>query len=344
MQQEKADTRVILDSGLFRQDFAPYRPSPSLEDDVRAYVRSWACGIDRRKPFPGFHPGIYLEQHGVATRMADPFADYLRANRPNGPWHCPVISAGKTKGKNLPGNQRVALHLHVYYPELLQEITTRLSQNRIQPDLFVSVANEGTRTLVVNQLKNYKGNVVDIQLVPNRGRDIGPFLTVFGQTILPKYDFVGHIHTKKSAGLKDEAIGKSWYQFLLENLLGGKSEAMADKILSEMNDNASIGIVCPDDPNVVGWGANRPVAESLAGRVGLHKLPEHFVFPVGTMFWARASALAPLMKLKLDWDDYPEEPLPYDGTSLHALERLFSLVLSVNNLHSVTTNVIGLTR
>ena len=103
-------------------------------------------------------------------------------------------------------------------------------------------------------------------------------------------------------------------------------------------------MVFPDDPYIVGWGANLAFAEPLAGRMGLEKLPEHFVFPVGSMFWAKTSALAPLLDLNLSWDDYPEEPLPYDGSSLHALERLFSLILSINNLRSATTNVMGLTR
>ena len=94
----------------------------------------------------------------------------------------------------------------------------------------------------------------------------------------------------------------------------------------------------------LGWTANRAIAESLAESVGLQTLPEHFIFPVGSMFWARTSALAPLINLNLDWDDYPEEPMPIDGTSLHAIERLFSLVVSVSNLRCATTNVIGLTR
>ena len=33
------------------------------------------------------------------------------------------------------------------------------------------------------------------------------------------------------------------------------------------------------------------------------------------------AALAPLMGLNLGWEDYPDEPLPYDGSVLHALER-----------------------
>jgi len=345
-QQEKADAQEILDSGLFRCDFSnpPHGQGQSLEAAVRGYVRAWASGIGRRKPYPGFHPGIYREQHGLVIPESDPFADYLRAGRPEGPWNYPVIVAGKTTARDLPDNQRVALHLHVYYPELLSEIMTRLSCNRICPDLFVSVTNEKNRELVASELKDYQGTVVDMQIVPNRGRDIGPFLTIFGQTILANYDYVGHIHTKKSADVQDVAMGKRWYRFLLENLLGGKSRPMADSILATMQDDPSIGMVFPDDPYIVGWTANRTAAESFAVCMGLQQLPEHFNFPVGTMFWARTSALAPLINLQLGWDDYPEEPLPYDGTFLHALERLFPLSLPAEHLRIATTNVVGLTR
>ena len=261
-QQEKADIKLILDSGLYRQDFmssphsqlfrhnltsSTHNQDQPNEDQIRYYVRAWASGINRRKPFPGFHPGIYQEQHGVAIPGADPFADYLRAGRPEGPWNFPVIVAGETKARDLPGNRRVALHLHVYYPELLNEITARLAHNRICPDLFVSVTNEEDRKSVDSQLKDYNGRVVEIQLVPNCGRDIGPFLTAFGHRILADYDFVGHLHTKKTVHV-DAATGQSWYRFLLENLLGGESGCMADSILARMNNDASIGMVFPDEP------------------------------------------------------------------------------------------------
>ena len=344
--QEQEDVNLILDSGLFRQDF--FQPTSSLlnaeETLIRAYVRGWASGISRRKPFPGFHPGIYKEQHGITVDGSDPFADFLKAGQPSGPWNCYVITSGTTAKKNLPDNLKIALHLHVYYLELLPEITERLKSNHICPDLFISIASEIDRHSVISHLKGYQGRIVDIQLVPNRGRDIGPFLTIFGQRILENYDFVGHVHTKKSADVKDASKGKSWYKFMLENLLGGESGAMADHILTTLNNDASIGMVFPDDPNLIGWDKNREYAEMLAEKINLKNLPNNFLFPIGTMFWARTSILAPLINLKLEWDDYPQEPLPYDGSSLHAIERLFGLIVSLGKLRIVTTNVNGLTR
>ena len=346
MQQEKIDTKVILESGLFRRDFScpPHLKYQQESEAIRSYVRSWAAGIGRRKPFPGFHPGIYLEQHGLVTKGADPFADYLRAGQPVGAWNCPVIVAHQVADGDLPESQRVALHIHVHYPELLHEIITRLSRNIVRPDLFISITDEKIRESVIDGVKNYRGKVVDIQLVPNRGRDIGPLLTTFGQRFIKDYEFVGHIHTKKSVDVTDSSVGKSWYRFLLENLLGGDVvTGMADSILATLESDPALGMVFPDDPNILGWGGNQAFATPLADKLGL-KLPEHFIFPVGTMFWARTRALAPLVDLTLHWESYPEEPLPYDGTTLHAIERLISLVSSLNNFGNATTNIFGLSR
>ena len=344
--QEQTDTKTILESELYRRDFSCplHLQGKSIEIEVRTYVRAWASGIDRRKPFPGFNPGIYLEQHGIKTQNSDPFADYLREGRPQGPWNYPVIVPDKKAQRALPSNQNVALHLHVYYPDLLSEIIERLGHNKICPDLFISINHENVREQVCSALNEYKGKVAYIQVVPNCGRDIGPFLTAFGPTLLANYEYIGHIHTKKSVDTKDGAMGQVWSRFLLENLLGSDSRAMADSILGKLKKDPSIGLVFPDDPFIVGLEANRSFAEALTARLELPNLADYFAFPVGTMFWARAAALAPLINLNFGWEDYPEEPLATDGTLLHAIERLFALSLPLSNLRFATTNVVGVTR
>ena len=73
----------------------------------------------------------------------------------------------------------------------------------------------------------------------------------------------------------------------------------------------------------------------------LGDLPEQFNFPVGSMFWARSSVLSKFVELDLAWGDYPPEPIPIDGTMVHAIERLFGVVPATMGMSCAVTNVPG---
>lgn len=345
----RRDAARLLEANVLDQDFtgdcdADALDQPTAESNAERYLRAWSTGVGRRKPWPGFHPGIYAEQHGTTQPGADPLVDFLRAGSPPGPWTTEVIEAGG-EPVGPPGKLRSALHVHVFYPDMLADMLRRLGDNRVRPDLFVSVPGRAAARQVEAILADYGGKVAALEVVPNRGRDIGPMLTAFGPRLVGQYDVVGHMHSKKSLDVGDAGLARAWYEFLAENLLGGRSP-MADRIHAAMARDERLGLVFPDDPNVVGWNANRVDAEALASRLQppLSGFPEHFQFPVGTMFWARASALRPLVELGLDWVDYPGEPLPYDGTMLHAIERLLPFVAQSQGLRIALTRVRGVTR
>lgn len=344
LEQEQKDTITIGKSGLAQMDFfSPPFPHILPDQVAHYYIRLWASEVRKRKLFPGFHPGIFMEQSELYQTGCDPLANYLRVGQPVGPWQFEVIRSEEKK-ETLPLRLRVALHLHVYYPDLLPNMLDRLNKNRVRPDLFISVPTEQIRDEVENLLaENYTGNIIEIHIVPNRGRDIGPFLTAFGTTLMDNYDIVGHLHTKKTADIKSGNMAQEWHAFLIENLLGGKNN-MADIILNHFEADPTIGIIFPDDPNVVGWGNNLSYAKAFGQQLGIHSLPQNIIFPVGTMFWAKVEALIPIFKLGLDWQDYPAEPLPYDGSMLHALERMLPLIVSKQGFRPVLTNVTGVTR
>ena len=343
--QIRLDIEEIYHSGHFCHDFASLQQGQDIpeKERIHRYILSWLTGIRRTKPTPGFHPAVYVAKHGLSIPHADAFADYLRAGCPHGPWLQQVIRPVSAEKLVVPKNQKVALHLHVFYPHLLTAMLERLEQNTLKPDLFVSVPRADHRILVEEILANYGGRVVRLEVVPNRGRDIGPLLTQFGPELLANYELIGHLHTKLTPHA-DPAIGSSWYLFLLENLLGGVGGAMADTIVTAMAADPTLGLVFPDNPQPVGWDRNRHHATDLAARLGIEKLPEHFNFPVGTMFWARAEKLRPLFELSLTWSDYPAEPLATDGTLLHAIERIFPFLPSPICARSAVVNVAGLSR
>ncbi|MFA6036684.1 MAG: rhamnan synthesis F family protein [Legionellales bacterium] len=334
---ENKAIETIKQSGLLVTEY--------LNDDaIQHYVMSWKMGAsNKRKPFPGFHPGIYLESMQENIPAADPLTAFILSKQPIGAWNKKVIYPIFQPIQNLPNNKKVAIHIHAYYPELFEDIFNRIVSNQIRPDLFISVKNEKHRGKIQRALVEYEGTV-NIQIVPNRGRDIGPFLTAFGWEIFSNYEFIGHIHTKVSADISNKSIIKIWNDFLLENLLGNSNTHMADTILSFMMENPSVGMVYPDDPCIIGWGDNKPYAELLAKKLCIKKLSANIDFPIGSMFFARSTALKPLFKLHLDWSDYPEEPLAYDGSLLHAIERMFPYIVESQNMKCAVTHVPGITR
>lgn len=341
--QEKLDHTTIEQAAVYRSDFIPrYHRTISDFDTLRMHGRSWASNIKERRLFPGFHPAVFAEQSGDYTIGEDPLASYLRAGQPAGPWAHEVLTpTSLIKGDVKDG--RIALHVHVFYADLFVQILDCLSTNKVRPDLFLSVPNEEVKTALESIICQYSGNVIAIEVVPNKGRDIGPFLNAFDKRHLRDYDIVGHLHTKKSKDQSNPEVGSVWYDFLLENLLG-KTYPMADVITSRMLSDSRMGMVFADDPHIVCWGKNRPYAEAFQARLGLMSLPENIVFPVGTMFWARTESLRSLDALELSWSDYPDEPLPYDGSMLHALERLFPIIVQSNGYDIALTNVKNITR
>jgi glycosyltransferase involved in cell wall biosynthesis len=348
----KEEVNTILSSGRFRSDFFKDAPvaSASEEQTVENYLRRVGLGTSVRKPMPGFHPAVYswlrksADWKSADWRDTDPFVDFLRKGLPEGPWLQRVIESG-AQLKPASNAPRVALHLHAFYPDQVAGIVERLNLNISAPDLFASVLTSDAASETRQALSGYRGRIVDVQMTPNLGRDIGPLLMQFGRDLCASYDIVGHLHTKKSPQIEDRAFAEAWNIFLLENLVGGEDGGpMLDLILCSMAADLGIGIVFPDDPNVISWTKNRKHAEALADRMNYADLPEELNFPIGSMFWVRSSVLLKFVELGLTWDDFAPEPLPVDGTMIHAIERLFGVVPAKMGMTCAVTNVRGVTR
>lgn len=344
-QQIREDTTYLSSLTAFRSDFCCQPDARREREDkgIRTYLESSRSGRFMRKPAPGFNPGIYGEHNDDGFGI-DSFVRFLQGASPEGPWSFPVVDESCEVDTAAIHTQRVALHLHAFYIDELKDILVRLRLNEVRPDLFVSVP-AGKMDAVRQALSEYPGLVVDIQAVPNRGRDISPLLMTFGRALVDDYDIIGHLHTKKSPHVTDRRFLDAWSNFLLENLIGGSAGgAMQDRILTAMAKHPEATIVYPDDPNVIGWTENRGVAQSFARRMGIRQLPDQINFPVGNMFWMRNTLLERFVALNLDWNDYPAEPLPIDGTLLHAIERLFGVVPNLNGMGTMVTNVRGVSR
>ena len=306
----------------------------------RARPRS---GLLVRRPTEGFNPLIYAEQAPGYDdeRDGDPFADYLRKGKPTGLWvHGVLRPADPYPPLAELTPLRVLVHGHFHYPELVDDLVKRLAVNEVPVTVHLTTtsdekAAEITRTLEQSALTGWQ-----VQVVPNRGRDLAALLAGIGMRAIDDFDLLLHVHGKRSPHI-DSSISERWRDFLWENLVGGGT-AMLDRIHAGFATEPTLGLAFPEDSRLNDWDLNRADGERLATRLGITTpLPNHFDFPLGDMYWVRTDAIRPLFEANFQWHEFPEEPLPIDGTMLHALERLTPFVAAERGYAYATTVVPG---
>lgn len=292
-----------------------------------------------RRPLEGFHPLIYAEEatNFDESRDSDPLLHFIQAGYPKGRWQHEVITP-LLKPASERALLKVAIHAHFHYPELCADFLNKIGVNRSEVALFITTTTELKAEIVRRSCRDAGFANARVFVVGNCGRDIGPMLTGLPDELFEQYDLIGHFHGKRSPHV-EESIGGRWREFLWQHLIGD-TYPMIDRIVQAFADDPGLGLVFAEDPHLNGWDQNRGHAEELARRMGLDSpLPAHFDFPQGTMFWVRPAALKPVLNLDLSWDDFPKEPLPIDGTMLHALERLLPFAAAKAGFSYATTYV-----
>jgi FMN phosphatase YigB (HAD superfamily)/glycosyltransferase involved in cell wall biosynthesis len=223
---------------------------------------------------------------------------------------------------------RIAVHAHIFYADLVPEFADFLGHMPFAFDLFVSVPSEEVRKACEILLAPIpKLGRLKAVVVPNRGRDVAPMFCTFGEE-LRTYDYLAHIHSKKS--LYNDGATQGWREYLLDQLFG--SPVHIRKIFALLSEQTQIGFVYPQNYSKLPywantWLSNKPMARAWCQRLGIDDMPNgYFNYPAGSMFWARTQALKPLFDAGLTLENFPIESGQKDATFAHCLERLFSLI------------------
>lgn len=216
---------------------------------------------------------------------------------------------------------RIAVQIHMYYPQLAEEMIEYTNRIPYRFDCYLSTDTPEKAEEVCRAFqRGSRAAKIEIGVYPNRGRDVAPFIAQLAP-VIDNYDYLVHLHTKYST---HDDFGNGWRDYLLESLLASPRHIAA--ILEEFDRKAEIGLVFQRTYRklkpYLGWRGNRSMAEKLFQRMGLElpdcKAPQ---FPVGDMFWARRSAIAPLLECGLTAHHFQEEAGQVEGTLAHCIER-----------------------
>jgi len=227
---------------------------------------------------------------------------------------------------------KLAVVLHLYYPSLWPVISKKLARINVPFDLFVSVQTKD-KELVLDKVSKYH-KVTNIASFPNRGRDVLPFMLILEKIRQEnQYKYILKLHSKKSLHRKD---GGEW----LNSLLGELIPSDISKIIKTLK-NPDTGAIGPAG-HVVSlskyMGDNRQRIATIIAPLTDDKtilrilgFSSKYPFFGGTMFWCRVDFLFPLLQSNLSPADFDTERGQVDGTTAHALERVFGKIL-----HEVT--------
>lgn len=278
------------------------------------FINAWNEWAEAAMLEPSVHLG-----HNTLLRTAEVLAKY---------------SKNKKNADNFPAYRlksdkkaKLAVVVHLYYPNMWPKISKGLQNIKEPFDLYVTVSYSN-RIIELPKVSEYHKNT-NVITVPNRGRDVLPFLMVTERIRrLNKYEYLLKLHTKRSLHRKD---GAKWFNELVETLLPEDTSLILDKLkdsktgaIGPKNHLVSLSKYMGGNEHHVEW-----LLENMESKDVKKILKDKDKYPYfgGTMFWCRIDYLDPLLNLFLMPSDFESEKLQIDGTMAHAIERVLGKIL-----------------
>lgn len=343
------EVELLLNSPFYDRDYYLHK-YPDVAESAMSPEEHFLLkgGKEGREASPYFDCSAYLEAYeDVRKSEMNPLIHYLmfgqqekrvafEANFEIAPLLLATRSKKTVVLDNLPDpivdhkSYRCALLIHAFYVDVFEEIIS-IAKNLPFAKVIVTTPErnyEAIRTyLYENWPTNYRVSVIN----ENKGRDLAPFINENVDNLFD-FDLICKIHTKKSPHL--DVIGEKWKKYLIQNLIG--SASVFNKILGLFAYDETLGMAYPEPmegTNNHDWADNKNIAENAFKRLGINVSEEELQdldYPPATMFWFRPEALKPIFHT-FAYDEFPAEPIHFDGTLAHALERTLNYVCRSQN-------------
>jgi lipopolysaccharide biosynthesis protein len=303
---------------------------PQTKESGTIFLNAWNEWAEGTTLEPTKHYG-----HAILNRTSEVLALTSRSSK--NITNFPMYGIHKSK------ETKLAVVLHLYYTEQWDYIRRKLSKiNEKSWDLFVNL-QEKDEQFTETIFESYpKAHVVKL---PNRGRDVLPFMHIVRRLNELGYSSVLKLHTKKSPHRND---GANWLSSLTGSLLPNKISTR--KLVSVVNEG---GVFIGPKGHYISlksyMGSNQDNLRAILERVYDAKTaeqcvsqPNDFAYFAGSMFWASMDVLRPLANLHLMPEDFEPEAGQIDGTMAHAIERAIGIILNLENAKVYQSGLLGI--
>ncbi|MCL2247789.1 MAG: rhamnan synthesis F family protein [Oscillospiraceae bacterium] len=241
-------------------------------------------------------------------------------------------------------SSKVAFFAHVTYDDQIDFCGQYLSAATPDIDIFITTLSESMRERILVAFKGLTCRELTVIALPDshKGRDVAALWVVL-KPYMDNYDYICFVHNKKSTQDKPLTIGRGFAQRCFENILA--SREYVSNLISLFEKNPRLGMLFPPPVmhglyryNITNmWGLNYQITLELAKSLGIDVPITDWadpIFPTGGMFWLRTRAFRKLIDHEWSYCDFPDEPLPVDGSLGHAFERIYSFAAQSEGFYS----------
>ncbi|GJE40203.1 D-inositol-3-phosphate glycosyltransferase [Methylobacterium persicinum] len=280
---------------------------------------------ENRDPAPGFDIHAYRGKIAAQTGLlANPIYHFVKVGLGQGVQTLPAdaIVLDSTPGhrEELP-QLTLGVHAHCYYPELITELLPRFLSFPPRTRFVATVVSEADRGFIEQVCKREAFPFpLDVRVVPNRGRDLAPFI-VGCRDLWLDCDLLLHVHTKRSPHI---SWGDAWRRYLLDQTMG--SRGLVDAVLRRFTAEPDLGCLYPRNYCAIRRHTLKAFDQSGIGLILSHLgqgMPGSGAteYPAGSMAWYRTAPLRPFVEAFGSLAHFEDEAQQVDATFAHALER-----------------------
>lgn len=256
-----------------------------------------------------------------------------------------VVASDKSDAellKQIGEKRRVALLMHLYFEDKFDEMYRYASSMPEYADVYITVGDSRKKEILEEKFSALPVHRVEVILVKNRGRDVSAGLIV-GRGLMDRYDYICFAHDKKPQTSKNGLAAQGFADRCLDNIILNRH--VAANILQLFEKNERLGMLGTAYPNhgeyfeLYGyeWTQNYSRAKKLLEELGIcvpTSEEKQAITAYGSVFWFRTKALRKLYEREWTYEEFPEEPLPGDGTISHAIERIRGYVAQAAGYYS----------
>lgn len=220
--------------------------------------------------------------------------------------------------------------VHIFYSNLWPELKKCIQNIQAYPfELYVTMTEEKPN-IEKDILQTFPQ--AHIEIVDNRGYDIGPFVHVLNKLNLDNYSYIVKLHTKRDLSRYNTGFRRMHSSIWRENLLiPYRQKTTLKKYVDYFDKCPQIGMQANYQVIVHKDTYDKKAKKVIDSFFKEHHLPKmKYAFVAGTMFIARAHLFKPLQELKIDLDDFPKETThagKHTTQLAHALERFLGYMI-----------------